>query len=198
MTESDIMPDEQYSIGGFAAVNKITPRMLRHYDKIGLLKPAAVLENGYRAYTSDQIETISGIRLYQSCGFTLTEIMQLMNADETELRQAAKAKLAEVDRHDKLQQLARRQLLCLSGDFPQPFTNHYDISYVRQSEQTLFCCVKPVAEIEIEAAIESLYDAIHIQNAEPNGSCLLLSDLKTVDAYRVAVPVKAPLIFEGY
>lgn len=53
---------KKYSIGEFAVVNRISARMLRHYDKIGLFRPCAVLENGYRCYSSEQIPTISLIK----------------------------------------------------------------------------------------------------------------------------------------
>ena len=44
-----------YRIGMFAQMNKITIKALRHYDEIGLLKPAYVDEhNGYRYYSSSQ------------------------------------------------------------------------------------------------------------------------------------------------
>lgn len=179
-------------------MNKITPRMRRHYGKIGLLNPAAVLENGYRAYTSEQIQIVSSIRLYQSCGFTLAEVRRLLDADEADVRRAAKTKLAELNLHDKTQQLARGRLLALSKASPISYTNRYDIFYTQQSARMLLCCAMPVAEAEIEAAIEQLYHAIDVQNSSPDGHLLLLSDLETADAYRVAVPMKAPLACDNY
>lgn len=192
------MVEKQYSIGEFAAVNKITPRMLRHYDKIGLLNPAAVLENGYRAYTSAQIQIVSSIRLYQSCDFTLAEVRRLLDVDEADVQRAAKAKLAELDLQDKTQQRARGGLLALSKASPASYTNHYDIFYTQQSARMLLCCAVPVAEAEIEVAIERLYHTIAVQNGSPDGQLLLLSDLETADAYRVAVPMKAPLACDSY
>lgn len=62
----------------------------------------------------------------------------------------------------------------------------------------LLCCAVPVAEAEIEAAIERLYHTIAVQNSSPDGQLLLLADLETADAYRVAVPMKAPLACDSY
>lgn len=194
----DFITMKQYTIGKFATLNKITPRMLRHYDKIGLLKPNAVLENGYRAYTSAQIQTVSSIRLYHSCGFSLAEVKDLLNSDETVVQQAAKTKLAELDQLDKTEQLAREQLLSLANDLLQPYTNYYDISYTEQSERLLFCCVAPVSETEIENAIDQLYHTLDMLGTSPTGILLLLGNLEVVDAYRVAVPVKTPLVTHGY
>ena len=39
------------SIGAFARIGRVSPRMLRHYDEIGLLQPERVDEaTGYRSY----------------------------------------------------------------------------------------------------------------------------------------------------
>lgn len=172
--------------------------MLRHYDKIGLLKPVSILENGYRAYASAQIETVSSIRLYQCCGFTLSEIVNLLDADEAAVQQAARAKLTELDQMDKTRQSARGRLLTLSKAPPMSYTNRYDVSYIQQSELPLLCCTVPVTEAKIETEIERLYYTLSIQKESPDGFCLLLSDLGTSDTYRVAVPVKETLAFDGY
>ena len=38
------------TIGDFSRLSRITPRMLRHYDALGLLRPEEVGDNGYRYY----------------------------------------------------------------------------------------------------------------------------------------------------
>jgi DNA-binding transcriptional MerR regulator len=43
-------------IGAFAKLSRVSTRMLRHYDKIGLLKPIhADPITGYRFYSLDQL-----------------------------------------------------------------------------------------------------------------------------------------------
>lgn len=172
--------------------------MLRHYDKIGLLNPNAVLENGYRTYTSHQIETVSAIGLYQSCGFSLTEIKELLSADEAGVQQLAQVKLAEVGVQEKMGQLARERLQNLAKDSPQSYVNHYSISYTQQESQLLFCCTSSVAEVEIEASIEHLYHVLDMLDTEPDGLLMLLTDLDTADTFRISVPVKSPLVYKGY
>lgn len=44
----------ELSTGDFAALCQITKKTLFHYDKIDLLKPIRVDENGYRVYALDQ------------------------------------------------------------------------------------------------------------------------------------------------
>lgn len=38
----------EYSIRALAQLSGVSSRTLRYYDEIGLLKPAAVSDNGYR------------------------------------------------------------------------------------------------------------------------------------------------------
>ncbi|WP_353813758.1 MerR family transcriptional regulator [Agromyces sp. SYSU T00266] len=48
-----------YTIGEFAAFGRVSVRMLRHYDAIGLLEPAHVDEHsGYRRYSSAQLQRL--------------------------------------------------------------------------------------------------------------------------------------------
>ena len=43
----------------------ITPRTLRYYDQIGLLKPSQVGENGYRYYGEEALLRLQQILLYR-------------------------------------------------------------------------------------------------------------------------------------
>ncbi|MGO2030819.1 MAG: MerR family DNA-binding transcriptional regulator, partial [Glutamicibacter ardleyensis] len=53
----------EYSIGEFATLMNVTVKALRHYEKIGLLKPVRVDQlTGYRKYTSAQFGTVMLIR----------------------------------------------------------------------------------------------------------------------------------------
>jgi threonine aldolase len=50
------------SIGDFARHGRISVRMLRHYDTIGLLRPAFVdQETGYRSYDAGQLSRLNRI-----------------------------------------------------------------------------------------------------------------------------------------
>ena len=51
-----IVVSVMYTIGEFAALGRVSVRMLRHYDAIGLLAPADVDDRtGYRRYAMDQL-----------------------------------------------------------------------------------------------------------------------------------------------
>ena len=73
-------PEKLYRIGVFSQMNHITVKTLRHYDEIGLLKPAYVDEDsGYRYYTSNQLLPLHKILALRDMGFSLEEIRQVCN-----------------------------------------------------------------------------------------------------------------------
>ena len=57
---------------------------LHHYDAIGLLKPTAVTEVGYRLYDEEALERLQLILLYRELGFSLEKIRELLEAPDEE------------------------------------------------------------------------------------------------------------------
>ena len=45
----------QWRISNLSKLTKISPRALRHYDQLGLLKPSVRMANGYRVYSKDDL-----------------------------------------------------------------------------------------------------------------------------------------------
>ncbi|MGE5397691.1 MAG: MerR family transcriptional regulator [Chitinophagales bacterium] len=71
-----------YRIGVFSKMNKVTVKALRHYDDIGLLKPYYVDDTtGYRFYSSDQLPILHRILALKQIGFSLNEILEVMDKD---------------------------------------------------------------------------------------------------------------------
>lgn len=60
----------------------ISVRTLHHYDSIGLLKPTAHTESGYRLYDDSAIEKLYLILVYRELGFTLKEIAKILDAPD--------------------------------------------------------------------------------------------------------------------
>lgn len=74
-----------YKIGLFSQMNKVTIKALRHYDDIGLLKPAHIDEcNGYRYYKSSQLPVLHQILALRQMGMTLEEIKNIQKGDSVE------------------------------------------------------------------------------------------------------------------
>lgn len=65
----------------------LTPRSIRYYEELGLLKPAARSEGDYRLYDADDIERLRFIRgLRDDAGFSLAEIGRLLEDEEARAR----------------------------------------------------------------------------------------------------------------
>lgn len=69
-----------YQIGLFSKMNRITTKTLRHYDEIGLLKPAYIDDfTGYRYYSSEQLPRLNKILALKQMGVSLSEIQEIID-----------------------------------------------------------------------------------------------------------------------
>lgn len=66
------------TIGKLAARTDLSTNALRFYEREGLVQPSAKSHAGYRLYGDDAVARIRFIRQAQHCGFTLTEIHELL------------------------------------------------------------------------------------------------------------------------
>ena len=72
-----------YSIGDFSKINRVTPKTLRHYDRIGLLKPDRVDDwTGYRYYSGSQLPRMRRILRLKALGLSLEEIRSAVGENE--------------------------------------------------------------------------------------------------------------------
>jgi DNA-binding transcriptional MerR regulator len=68
------------SIGDFARYGRVSVRMLRHYDTLGLLLPARVdPASGYRFYTAAQLARLNRIVALKDLGFTLDQVRAMLD-----------------------------------------------------------------------------------------------------------------------
>ena len=108
-----------YSIGEFSKINRITPKTLRHYDRIGLLKPDRVDDwTGYRYYSGSQLPRIRKILKLKALGLPLDEIGTLLkeNAHAGHILQQQEQRLQQhiQESQSRLEQL-REYLIQLEG-----------------------------------------------------------------------------------
>lgn len=70
-------------IGEFSKLSRVSVRMLRHYDEIGLLQPAAIdPTTGYRYYSEDQLPVMGRITALKDLGFGLAAVGELLRCGE--------------------------------------------------------------------------------------------------------------------
>jgi DNA-binding transcriptional MerR regulator len=69
-----------FNIGDFARHGRVSVRMLRHYDAIGLLRPASVdPATGYRLYEASQLARLNRIVALKDLGFSLQQVRSILD-----------------------------------------------------------------------------------------------------------------------
>ena len=76
------------TVGEVSALTGVSIRALRHYDRIGLLPPAAVSEAGYRLYDESSLERLSAILIFRELQFPLKDIRAILDSPVYERNRA--------------------------------------------------------------------------------------------------------------
>jgi DNA-binding transcriptional MerR regulator len=108
-------------IGRFAHLTGLTVKALRHYDELGLLRPAGVdPESGYRSNEPEQAERAETIRMLRQLEVPLDDIAKLLDGD-TQM-------LVEHQRRTAMRQVEltwiRQRLQPLIDEKETPVTDH--------------------------------------------------------------------------
>jgi DNA-binding transcriptional MerR regulator len=88
-----------FAIGEFARHGRVSVRVLRHYDAIGLLEPVRVdPATGYRFYEAGQLSRLNRIVALKNLGFTLQQVASILDEhlSPAELRGMLKLRQAEL------------------------------------------------------------------------------------------------------
>jgi len=110
-------------------MSKVTSRTLRHYDDIGLLRPAWVGRNGYRYYEREQLLSLQRILIMRELGLGLPAIAEIIHdgRDQVEaLRMHHAWLLTERDRFARLASTVENTIAELEGgDMTTSETAHW-------------------------------------------------------------------------
>lgn len=91
-----------YKTGQFAKLANVSERTIRYYDKIGLLKPSFVMENGYRQYSDLDLLKLQKILSLKHLGFSIEEIFPMV-MDNTNLKESFELQIDLIE--DKMNHL---------------------------------------------------------------------------------------------
>ena len=81
-----------FNIGHAAQRAKVSAKMVRHYESLGLLPEVARTESGYRQYTEKQVHTLRFIKRARDLGFSMSEISELLKLWQNKRRSSENVK----------------------------------------------------------------------------------------------------------
>lgn len=109
------------NIGQAAQESGVSQRMIRYYEKNGLIPPAARRDSGYRDYSDKDVNRLRFVANARDLGFTVSEIATLLALWSDRGRASAEVKALALSRADELARKAqaletmRQTLLDLAG-----------------------------------------------------------------------------------
>ena len=76
------------TVNDVSKLTGVSVRTLQYYDRIGLLKPSAYTESGYRLYDDTALEKLQQILLFKELEFSLKEISRIIDAPDFDRNKA--------------------------------------------------------------------------------------------------------------
>lgn len=147
------------TIGDFSRLSRVTPRMLRHYDALGLLRPEAVGDNGYRYYRQEQLSDLVRIQWLKGYGFSLGEIGALLELEDSQLlprlRQRRLDLCRELSRLQGIIHQLEADILRMEGT--TFMDNQYHVVLIQDPEQKVFSIRETIGVNQYHDFFERLY-----------------------------------------
>lgn len=163
-------------IGDFSKLSRVSIRMLRHYDEIGLLKPAEIDRfTDYRYYSEAQLPMVCRIKSLRDMGFSLAGISEIMNIynDRESLDAYLAARQSELEmlsadtaRKLRLLEAARKRLR-------KEETMNYNVTIKTLPERYAACVRMTIPRYEDEGLVWGvLCEETDDMNLIPDDPCL--------------------------
>ena len=171
-------------IGDFSKLSRISIRMLRHYDEMGLLKPKWIdPATGYRYYGEEQLPLAGRIGALKSMGFSLTMVLELLKKydDVQALREYLVLKRVELQENlDAMNQRLRildNAIVRLGKDGE---TMKYNVTLKTMPKRYVASLRKVIPAYDQESILwQQMYEetkGMNVQTAEPSCSLALFYD----------------------
>jgi MerR family transcriptional regulator, copper efflux regulator len=92
------------NIGMASRMSGVTPKMVRHYESLGLLPAVGRTDGGYRQYTEADVHTLRFIKRSRELGFPMADIGELVGLWRNRRRASANVKRIAQKHSDELGQ----------------------------------------------------------------------------------------------
>ncbi|WP_270463605.1 MerR family transcriptional regulator [Christensenella intestinihominis] len=182
------------TIGEFSKRGKISPRMLRHYDAIGLLHPVYTADNGYRYYDPAQLSILKQIETLKGYGFPLKEIGTLLPLSEEEMGMRLHAR--RLDAYGELNEL-RKKLRQMEADIAEMegtgiLMEKYHVIVMNAPAQKVFCLRRVINVSETHSLFAELLKEMEGQGLTRTGTTqqMYLGEQFSYDAMDVEAQVE--------
>ncbi len=196
-----------FRIGEFSTFSRVSVKMLRHYDDLGLLKPAKVDPySNYRYYSAHQLPRLNRILALKDLGFSLEQIKTMLDEELSteQLRGMLKLRRAEIEAQLRAEEVRLAQVesrLIQLEQAEQPPA--YDV-VLRHVEPQMVASIRQVMSEE-ESTITHLFEELEAFVAKYKARAsrpplLLMHDdqyQETAQDIEVVIPIKAPVPANG-
>ena len=92
------------NIGEAARRSGVSPKMVRHYESLGLLPRVSRTDSGYRQYGEAEVHTLRFIKRARELGFSMDEIAELVSLWQNRRRASASVRRIAEKHADELAQ----------------------------------------------------------------------------------------------
>jgi DNA-binding transcriptional MerR regulator len=181
-----------YTVKQLAGLAGVSVRTLHFYDQIGLLRPAAHGQNGYRYYGEEDLLRLQQILFFKELDFSLAEIREIMDRPDFDVLRALQAHRGMLhERAGRLNRLihtvdrtiahVKGKIEMRAGEYYEGFSEEkqqqyreeirarYGDAVVRESEDR-WNSYAPAQQEAIKAGLDTVLRSLYDHMAEGDGS----------------------------
>jgi DNA-binding transcriptional MerR regulator len=156
-----------YKIGQLASRMGVSVRTLRHYDEIGLLKPAGRAANGHRLYADRDLPRLQKVVALRKMGFSLGQVRSVLSGNTADAFKTLEAQASRLRN-----QISQQQEVLKSVEAVLDFNNMHttftkaEIETINQRSRDLLAALRLEMEQGTDPKAPRVQELIHkIQHA---------------------------------